>query len=152
MNYHELAETLNRPYNTIRKWRGEVEKVSGYRFKRIKVRNGRGRKNRTTYDFSEEDLQDFIEFEKLLSDGKNKENAISEIWGNIAQEKIAEQEDRLSRLTRNFNIAKGKIRDLEKHNKNLQSDVATLHNQAMDLAKRVDALENKGFMNKLKKK
>lgn len=152
MNYHELAEALNRPYNTIRKWRGEIEKVSGYRFKRIKVRNGRGRKNRTTYDFSEEDLQDFIEFEKLLMDGKNKENAISEIWGNLAEEKSSEQEDRLSRLTCNFNNAKGKIRDLEKHNKNLQSDIATLHNQAMALAKRVKALENKGFMNKLKKK
>ncbi|WP_338961257.1 hypothetical protein [Lactococcus garvieae] len=152
MNYHELAEALNRPYNTIRKWRGEVEKISGYHFERIKVRNGRGRKNRTTYNFSQEDLQDFLEFEKLLLDGKSKENAISEIWGNLAEEERSKQEDRLSRLTRNFNIAKGKIRDLEKHNKNLQSDVATLHNQAMALAKRVEALENKGFMNKLKKK
>lgn len=51
MNYKELAVKLNRPYNTIRKWRGEIEKLSGHNFKRIKVKNGRARKNRTTYDF-----------------------------------------------------------------------------------------------------
>ena len=116
------------------------------------MRNGKGRRNRTTYDFSEDDLKDFIEFEKLLSEGKNKEAAISEIWGNLAEEKRSEQESRITRLTRNFNIAKGKIRDLEKYNKTLQSDIATLHNQVMALTNRVEALENKGFMNKLKRK
>ncbi|WP_394304554.1 hypothetical protein [Lactococcus muris] len=152
MNYYELAEALQRPYNTIRKWRGEIEKISGHQFNRIKVRNGRGRKNRTTYDFSEEDLQDFIEFEKLLLEGKSKENAISEVWGNLAEEKRSEQESRITRLTRNFNIAKGKIRDLEKYNKNLQSDIATLHNQVMALTERVEALENKGLKNIFKKR
>ncbi|MGN1395463.1 MAG: hypothetical protein ACI4WD_02965, partial [Lactococcus garvieae] len=98
MNYQNLADKLNRPYNTIRKWRGEIEKISGHHFKRIKVRNGKGRKNRTTYDFSEDDLEDFIEFEKLLSEGKRKEVAISEIWGNLVEEKQSEQDERLSRL------------------------------------------------------
>ncbi|WP_307984577.1 hypothetical protein [uncultured Lactococcus sp.] len=115
------------------------------------MRNGKGRRNRTTYDFSEDDLKDFIEFEKLLSEGKNKEAAISEIWGNLAEEKRSEQESRITRLTRNFNIAKGKIRDLEKYNKTLQSDIATLHNQVMALTNRVEALENKGFKNIFKK-
>lgn len=54
MNYAELANQINRPYNTVRKWRNEITAVSGYEFTRIKVRNGRGRRqNRTTYDFSE---------------------------------------------------------------------------------------------------
>lgn len=152
MNYQKLADNFNRSYNTIRKQRGEIEKISGHHFKRIKVRNGKGRRNRTTYDFSEDDLKDFIEFEKLLSEGKNKEAAISEIWDNLVEEKQSEQDERLSRLIRNFNIAKGKIRDLEKYNKTLQSDIATLHNQVMALTNRVEALENKGFMNKLKRK
>ncbi|WP_213495627.1 hypothetical protein [Lactococcus formosensis] len=151
MNYQELADRLNRPYNTIRKWRGEIEKISGYHFNRIKVRNGRGRKNRTTYDFSKDDLQDFLALEKLLLDGKSKEYAISEIWGNLAEEERSKQDDRLSRLTRNFNIAKGKIKTLEDRNQVLQSDVATLHNQVMALTKRVEALENKGLKNIFKK-
>ncbi|MFK4881592.1 hypothetical protein ACI1TC_10350 [Lactococcus petauri] len=151
MNYKELAVQLNRPYNTIRKWRGEIEKLSGHHFKRIKVKNGKGRKNRTTYDFSKDDLQDFLELEKLLSDGKSKEYAISEIWGNLAEEKRSEQDNRLSRLTRNFNIAKGKIKTLEDKNQVLQRNITTLQNQVMALTKRVEALENKGLKNIFKK-
>lgn len=151
MNYKELAVKINRPYNTIRKWRGEIEKFSGHHFKRIKVKNGKGRKNRTTYDFSKDDLQDFLELEKLLSDGKSKEYAISKIWGNLAKEKHSERDDRLSRLTRNFNIAKGKIKTLEDKNQVLQRNNTTLHNQVMALTKRVEALENKGLKNIFKK-
>lgn len=151
MKYKELAVQLNRPYNTIRKWRGEIEKLSGHHFKRIKVKNGKGRKNRTTYDFSKDDLQDFLELEKLLSDGKSKESAISEIWGNLAEEKRSEQDNRLSRLTRNFNIAKGKIKTLEDKNQVLQRNITTLQNQVMALTKRVEALENKGLKNIFKK-
>lgn len=151
MNYKELAVKLNRPYNTIRKWRGEIEKLSGHHFKRIKVKNGRGRKNRTTYDFSKDDLQDFLELEKLLSGGKSKEYAISEIWGNLAEEKRSEQDDRLLRLTRNFNIAKGKIKTLEDKNQVLQRNITTLQNQVMALTKRVEALENKSLKNIFKK-
>lgn len=151
MNYKELAVKLNRPYNTIRKWRGEIEKLSGHHFKRIKVKNGKGRKNRTTYDFSEDDLQDLLALEKLLSDGKSKEYAISEIWGNLAEEKRSEQDDRLSRLTRNFNISKGKIKTLEDKNQVLQRNITTLQNQVIALTKRVEALENKGLKNIFKK-
>ncbi len=152
MNYQDLARALNRPYNTVRKWRGEIEKISGHSFTRIKVRNGRRRKNRTAYDFSKEDVQDFLDFEKLLRDGKGKEQAISEIWGNLVEESQEEQENRLSRLTKNFNFAKGKIRTLEEKNQTLRSEVNTLRKHMTALSQRVEALENKGFMNKLLKK
>lgn len=152
MNYQELGNALNRPYNTVRKWRGEIEKVSGHQFNRIRVRNGRGRKHRVTYDFSKEDVQDFLTFKKLLLEGLSKEKAISEIWGNLAEKIQDKQEDRLTRLTRYFNIAKSKIRVLEDKNQTLQSEVHTLNNQMTALSKRVESLENKGFMNKLKKK
>ncbi|WP_270252953.1 hypothetical protein [Lactococcus garvieae] len=152
MNYQDLAKTLDRPYNTVRKWRGEIEKISGHSFTCIKVRNGRGRKNRTTYDFSKDDVEAFLDFKKLLLDGKSKEKAISEIWGNLQEETQEEQEERLTHLTRNFNIAKAKIRTLENDKQILQSSLTTLHNQIADLTKRVEVLENKGFINKLKKK
>jgi polyhydroxyalkanoate synthesis regulator phasin len=152
MNYQDLAQALNRPYNTVRKWRGEIEKISGHSFTRIRVRNGRGRKNRTAYDFSNEDVQDFLDFKKLLHDGKGKEQAISEIWGNLVEESLEEQENRFSRLTKNFNVAKGKISTLEEKNQTLRSEVNTLNNQMTALSQRVDALENKGIINKLKKK
>lgn len=152
MNYQDLAQAINRPYNTVRKWRGEIEKVSGHQFNRIRVRNGLGRKHRVAYDFSNEDAQDFLTFKKLLLEGLSKEKAISEIWGNLAEKIQDKQEDRLTRLTRNFNIAKSKIRVLDDKNQTLQSEVHTLNNQMTALSKRVESLENKGFMNKLKKK
>ena len=152
MNYQDLARALNRPYNTVRKWRGEIEKISGNSFARIKVRNGRRQKNRTAYDFSKEDVQDFLDFEILLRDGKGKEQAISEIWGNLVEESQEEQENRLSRLTKNFNFAKGKIRTLEEKNQTLRSEVNTLRKHMTALSQRVEALENKGFMSKLLKK
>lgn len=151
MNYQDLAKALNRPYNTVRKWRGEIEKISGHQFNRIKVRNGKGRKNRTTYNFSKDDLDDFIEFEKLLSEGKSKVAAISEIWGNLVEEEQSKQDERISRLIRNFNIAKSKIDTLEKKNEVLERELTTLYNRITALTNRVEALENKGFKNIFRK-
>ncbi|WP_407350116.1 hypothetical protein VNN41_06945 [Lactococcus garvieae] len=152
MNYQDLAQAINRPYNTVRKWRGDIEEISGHQFHRIKVKNGRGQKHRVAYDFSKEDVQDFLEFKKLLLSGKSKEKAISEIWGNLAEEIQDKQEDRLTRLTRNFNIAKSKIKVLEDKKQALQREIYTLKNQLTALSNRVEALENKGIINKFKKK
>lgn len=151
MNYQDLAKALNRPYNTVRKWRGEIEKISGHQFNRIKVRNGKGRKNRTTYNFSKDDLNDFIEFEKLLSEGKSKVAAISEIWGNLVEEEQSKQDERISRLIRNFNIAKSKIETLERKNEVLERELTTLYNRITALTNRVEALEDKGFKNIFRK-
>ena len=105
----------------------------------------KGEKNRTTYNFSKDNLDDFLEFEKLLSEGKRKVATISEIQGNLVEEKQSEQNESLSRLIRNFNIAKSKIETLEKKNKISEKELATLHNEVMALSNRVETLENKAL-------
>ncbi|WP_307984560.1 hypothetical protein [uncultured Lactococcus sp.] len=82
-----------------------------------------------------------------MSEGKSKAAAISEIWGNLVEEKQSEQDERLSHLIRNFNIAKSKIETLEKKNEVSKRELATLHNKVMALTNRVEALENKDFIN-----
>ncbi|WP_285122760.1 hypothetical protein [Lactococcus petauri] len=151
MNYHELAGALHRPYNTVRKWRGEIAAISGIDFERIKVRNGRGRKNRTTYDFSSHDLENFKKLNILLQSGTSKIEAITQIFGNEKREAEKAKADELLKVKVNINLTIRKIKHLEEENKELKSELSTLNKTLNALTNRVQALENKSFKNIFKK-
>lgn len=151
MNYHELANAINRPYNTVRKWRGEIAAISGIDFERIKVRNGRGRKNRTTYDFSSHDLENFKKLNALLQSGTSKIEAITQIFGNEKREVENAKADELLKVKVNINLTIRKIKHLEEENKELKSELSTLHRTLNALTNRVQALENKSLKNIFKK-
>lgn len=151
MNYHELAEAINRPYNTVRKWRGEIAAISGIDFERVKVRNGRGRKNRTTYDFSSHDLENFKKLNVLLQSGTSKIEAITQIFGNEKREAENAKADELLKVKVNINLTIRKIKHLEEENKELKSELSTLHRTLNALTNRVQALENKSLKNIFKK-
>lgn len=151
MNYHELAEALHRPYNTVRKWRGEIAAISGIDFERVKVRNGRGRKNRTTYDFSSHDLENFKKLNVLLQSGTSKIEAITQIFGNEKREAENAKADELLKVKVNINLTIRKIKHLEEENKELKSELSTLHRTLNALTNRVQALENKSLKNIFKK-
>lgn len=151
MNYHELADALHRPYNTVRKWRGEIAAISGIDFERIKVRNGRGRKNRTTYDFSSHDLDNFKKLNVLLQSGTSKIEAITQIFGNEKREAENAKADELLKVKLNINLTIRKIKHLEEENKELKSELSTLHRTLNALTDRVQALENKSLKNIFKK-
>lgn len=151
MNYHELADALHRPYNTVRKWRGEIAAISGIDFERIKVRNGRGRKNQTTYDFSSHDLENFKKLNILLQSGTSKIEAITQIFGNEKREAEIAKADELLKVKVNINLTIRKIKHLEEENKELKSELSTLHRTLNALTDRVQALENKSLKNIFKK-
>lgn len=151
MNYHELAEALHRPYNTVRKWRGEIAAISGIDFERVKVRNGRGRKNRTTYDFSSHDLENFKKLNVLLQSGTSKIEAITQIFGNAKREAENAKADEFLKVKVNINLTIRKIKHLEEENKELKSELSTLHRTLNALTNRVQALENKSLKNIFKK-
>lgn len=151
MNYHELADALHRPYNTVRKWRGEIADISGIDFERVKVRNGRGRKNQTTYVFSSHDLENFKKLNALLQSGTSKIEAITQIFGNEKREAENAKADELLKVKVNINLTIRKIKHLEEENKELKSELSTLHRTLNDLTDRVQALENKSLKNIFKK-
>ncbi|WP_285119525.1 hypothetical protein [Lactococcus petauri] len=151
MNYHELANAINRPYNTVRKWRGEIAAISGIDFERVKMRNGRGRKNRTTYDFSSHDLENFKKLNALLQSGTSKIEAITQIFGNEKREAENAKADELLKVKVNINLTIRKIKHLEEENKELKSELSTLHRTLNALTNRVQALENKSLKNIFKK-
>lgn len=151
MNYHQLADALHRPYNTVRKWRGEIAAISGIDFERVKVRNARGRKNRTTYDFSSHDLENFKKLNVLLQSGTSKIEAITQIFGNEKREAENAKADELLKVKVNINLTIRKIKHLEEENKELKSELSTLHRTLNALTNRVQALENKSLKNIFKK-
>lgn len=152
MNYRELAEAIDRPYNTVRKWRGEITKISGNEFKRIKVKNGRGRKNRTTYDFNELDVKCFKELDALLKTGTNKVEAIYEVFGNKEVEELQKQKNDFEILERKSQALSRQIVALSKRIQDQQSELDTLKTKTSDLTERIETLEKRGIKNIFNKK
>lgn len=152
MNYRELAEAIDRPYNTVRKWRGEITKISGNEFKRIKVRNGRGHKNRTTYDFDDLDMKCFKELDRLLKTGMNKVEAIRRVFGNKEVEELQKEQSDFEILERKCQALRGQIKALSKRIQDQKSELDTLKIKTSDLTERIEALENRGLKNIFNKK
>ena len=152
MNYRELAEAIDRPYNTVRKWRGEITKISGNEFKRIKVKNGRGRKNRTTYDFNELDVKCFKELDALLKTGTNKVEAIYEVFVNKEVEELQKQKNDFEILERKSQALRRQIVALSKRIQDQQSELDTLKTKTSDLTERIETLEKRGIKNIFNKK
>ena len=152
MNYQQLSETIHRPCSTVRKWRAEIAEISGIDFERVKIRNGRGRKNRTTYNFSETDVQDFQKLSSLLLSGKSKENSIIEIFGSKKQAVEQKKNSLLSQLAMRGKNQGKSIVNLENEVQTLQNELYTMKMQICTLTKRLEAQENKGFFSSKKRK
>ena len=151
MNYQELAKELNRPVSTVRKWRADITKISGINFTTIKVKNGKGRKNRTTYDFSKEDVEKIKCFMHLVIKGKIKEQAITQIFGNEELKKQKSELDNLTLLTKLLKNQTSSIEELQKYQDIIQRKLEILTNEVSELTNRVETLENKGLKNIFKK-
>lgn len=148
MNYQELAKELNRPVSTVRKWRADITRISGVTFNYIKVRNGRGRKNRTTYNFSNEDVEKFKLFMNRLKEEKSKEQAIIQVFGSETLEKKKNDEKQIALLLKALKIQNSTIDELKKNQKEIQRQLTVSTNE---LNNRVEKLENKGIKNIFKK-
>lgn len=144
MNYQELSAELNRPLSTIRKWRAEIERISGIDFERIKIRNGKRRKNRTTYDFTQKDVENFKDFIKLLKEGKSKEQAIILTFGSVELRKKKSEEEKIALLN-------NRLLKLENDQHDIQRQITLLLNEVRSISSQVESLENKGFKNIFRK-
>lgn len=144
MNYQELSAELNRPLSTIRKWRAEIERISGINFERIKVSNGKRRKNRTTYDFTQQDVENFKDFIKLLKEGKSKEQAIILTFGSVELRKKKNEEEKTALLNK-------RLLKLENDQYDIQRQITFLLKEVRTISSRVESLENKGFKNIFRK-
>ena len=147
--YKDIVEATGKSYSAIKKWRISIERLSGYKFKKVKIHVTR-KHVKDHYQFTEEEFKKFIKLSKRIDDTKKMSESIIEIWGDLKG-----AEERALKI----DVAElKKFQEKQKEsNKNTSFQIISLKNDIRRLQKleeRLEALEEKqgkGFFSKLKK-
>lgn len=147
--YEDIMEATGKSYSAVKKWRISIERLSGYEFKKVKIKVT-CKHVKDHYQFTEEEFEKFIKLSKRIDETKNMTEAVTTIWGDLksAEERALKQD--VAELKK----FKEKQRD---SNKNTAFQIISLKNDITRLQKleeRLEALEEKqakGFFSKLKK-
>lgn len=146
--YKDIVEATSKSYSAIKKWRISIERLSGYKFKKVKIHVTR-KHVKDHYQFTEEEFEKFIKLSKRIDETKKMSESVIEIWGDL---KSAEE--------RALKIDVAELKKFQEEqkesNKNTAFQIISLKNDIRRLQKleeRIEALEEKqgkGFFSKLK--
>ena len=147
--YNDIVEATGKSYSAIKKWRISIERLSGYKFKKVKIHVTR-KHVKDYYQFTEEEFKKFIKLSKRIDETKKMSESVIEIWGDLKS-----AEERALKI----DVAElKKFQEKQKEsNKNTAFQIISLKNSIRRLEKleeRLEALEEKqgkGFFSKLKK-
>lgn len=147
--YKDIMEATGKSYSAVKKWRISIERLSGYEFKKVKIKVTR-KHVKDHYQFTEEEFEKFIKLSKRIDETKNMTEAVTAIWGDL---KSAEE-----RALKQDVVELKEFKEKQKEsNKNTAFQIISLKNSIRRLEKleeRLEALEEKqgkGFFSKLKK-
>lgn len=149
--YNDIVEATGKSYSAIKKWRISIERLSGYKFKKVKIHVTR-KHVKDHYQFTEEEFKKFIKLSKRIDETKKMSESVIEIWGDLKS-----AEERALKI----DVAElKKFQEKQKEsNKNTAFQIISLKNDIKRLQKleeleeRIEALEEKqgkGFFSKLK--
>lgn len=147
--YEDIMEATGKSYSAVKKWRISIERLSGYEFKKVKIKVTR-KHVKDHYQFTEEEFEKFIKLSKRIDETKNMTEAVTAIWGDLksAEERALKQD--VAELK--------KFKEKQKDsNKSTAFQIISLKNDIRRLQKleeRLEALEekqDKGVFSKLKK-
>lgn len=146
--YKDIVEATGKSYSAIKKWRISIERLSGYKFKKVKIHVTR-KHVKVHYQFTEEEFEKFIKLSKRIDETKKMSESVIEIWGDLKS-----AEERALKI----DVAElKKFQEKQKEsNKNTSFQIISLKNDIRRLQKleeRIEALEEKqakGFFSKLK--
>lgn len=146
--YNDIVEATGKSYSAIKKWRISIERLSGYKFKKVKMHVTR-KHVKDHYQFTEEEFEKFIKLSKRIDETKKMSESVIEIWGDLKS-----AEERALKI----DVAElKKFQEKQKEsNKNTAFQIISLKNDIRRLQKleeRIEALEEKqgkGFFSKLK--
>ena len=147
--YEDIMEATGKSYSAVKKWRISIERLSGYEFKKVKIKVTR-KHVKDHYQFTEEEFEKFIKLSQRIDETKNMTEAVTAIWGDLksAEERALKQD--VAELK--------KFKEKQKDsNKSTAFQIISLKNDIRRLQKleeRLEALEekqDKGFFSKLKK-
>lgn len=145
--YEDIMEATGKSYSAVKKWRISIERLSGYEFKKIKIKVTR-KHVKDHYQFTEEEFEKFIKLSKRIDETKNMTEAVTAIWGDLksAEERALKQD--VAELK--------KFKEKQKDsNQNTAFQIISLKNDIRRLQKleeRLEALEEKqakGFFSKI---
>jgi hypothetical protein len=147
--YKDIVEATGKSYSAIKKWRISIERLSGYKFKKVKIHVTR-KHVKDHYQFTEEEFEKFIKLSKRIDETKKMSESVIEIWGDLKS-----AEERALKI----DVAElKKFQEKQKEsNKSTAFQIISLKNDIRRLQKleeRLEALEekqDKGFFSKLKK-
>lgn len=147
--YKDIVEATGKSYSAIKKWRISIERLSGYKFKKVKIHVTR-KHVKDHYQFTEEEFEKFIKLSKRIDETKKLSESVIEIWGDLKS-----AEERALKI----DVAElKKFQEKQKEsNKSTAFQIISLKNDIKRLQKleeRIEALEEKqgkGFFSKIKK-
>ena len=147
--YKDIVEATGKSYSAIKKWRISIERLSGYKFKKVKIHVTR-KHVKDHYQFTEEEFKKFIKLSKRIDETKKMAESVIEIWGDLKS-----AEERALKI----DVAElKKFQEKQKEsNKSTAFQIISLKNDIKRLQKleeRIEALEEKqgkGFFSKIKK-
>ena len=147
--YKDIVEATGKSYSAIKKWRISIERLSGYKFKKVKIHVTR-KHVKDHYQFTEEEFEKFIKLSKRIDETKKMSESVIEIWGDLKS-----AEERALKI----DVAElKKFQEKQKEsNKSAAFQIISLKNDIKRLQKleeRIEALEEKqgkGFFSKIKK-
>ena len=144
-----MSEQVGKSTSTVKKWRSQITKLSGYKFKFIKIPigYGRGRGYNWVPSFTDEEVQKFIQTSNLIADN-GLDKAIKMVWGDLNTLLEEERESELSilrhslgRLNSSQLALKIEVKSLSSENVKLRQRIYTLETNLSDLIKKLS--ENK---------
>ena len=147
--YKDIMKATGKSYSAVKKWRISIERLSGYDFKKVKIKVTR-KHVKDHYQVTEEEFEKFIKLSKRIDQTKNMTEAVTTIWGDLksAEERALKKD--LVELKKFKEKQKDCNKDVNFKLISLEMDLKRLKN----LEERLKALEEKqgkGFFSKMRK-
>ncbi|CYU04860.1 hypothetical protein HO639_05660 [Streptococcus suis] len=145
--YKDIMQATGKSITSVKKWRLKIEELSGYEFKKTRMRVSR-RRVQDVYQFTEDEFDKFIRLSQRIDETNNMGQSVIEIWGDLK----AREERRLKQDVADMKVTLNKLVKVL-NNKNIT--ISVLEKKVQKLEERIEDLEDnqsKGFFSRNKKK
>ncbi|CQR24389.1 hypothetical protein BN1356_00737 [Streptococcus varani] len=145
--YKDIMKATGKSVTSVKKWRLKIEELSGYEFKKTRMRVSR-RRVQDVYQFTEDEFDKFIRLSQRIDETNNMAQSVIEVWGNLK----AREERQLKQDVANMKVTLNKL--VKAHN-NKNITISVLKNKIQKLEERIEDLEDnqsKGFFTRNKRK
>lgn len=145
--YKDIMQATGKSITSVKKWRLKIEELSGYEFKKTRMRVSR-RRVQDVYQFTEDEFDKFIRLSQRIDETNNMAQSVIEIWGDLKareerqlKQDVAGMKVTLNKLVKAYNIKNITISVLEKKVQKLEERIEDLEDN-----------QSKGFFSRNKKK